>query len=769
MSLRALLPALLLIPILSCHPAAAQEAGYLGVAVCGECHAKERDLWRDSFHDRAMKEPTAQTVLGDFKDVEFSAHGVTSRFFKRDGRFFVRTDGPDGKLKDYPIRYTFGWYPLQQYLIEFPGGRLQSLGIAWDSRPKDQGGQRWFHLYPNEKMDQQNPLHWTGLDQTWNYQCADCHSTDLKKGYDAERNAYDTRFAEINVACEACHGPGSRHVAWAQAAIAAKASGTAPTQPAAPADPTLGLLVDLKDRDGGQWQTDPATGKPVRTVPRKSQTQNETCARCHSRRGRIWDDLTPGEPLHQGFRLALLEPALYFPDGQIKDEVYEFGSFIQSRMYHQGVVCSDCHEPHSLRLKAEGNAVCTRCHLAGTYDAQAHHHHTPGGTGAACTGCHMPKRTYMQVDPRFDHSLRVPRPDLSDRLGTPNACTTCHQDKDAAWATAAVAGWFPDSTRRGPHFGEALHAADTGAADAPARLLALAGDPGQPAIARASALDRLHEHPTPEAMLTVTRLLKDPDPLVRAAAVRMLDLADLRTRTEQAWPLLSDPARTVRLEATRVLAPLATQTMGPALAGQLDSALQEYVAAETVNADRPESNLNLGLIALAAGEPEVAERAYRGALALDPRFIPGHANLADLYRGQGREAEAQAQLRAGLAANPESADLHHALGLSLVRAKRLEAALTDLKRATELAPTHTRYAYVYAVALDGAGQTAEALPVLKAAADRDATNTEVLVALVQYHAKLGQREAASAWLDRLAAAAPGDPAVEQLRASLPRQ
>ncbi len=286
------------------------------------------------------------------------------------------------------------------------------------------------------------------------------------------------------------------------------------------------------------------------------------------------------------------------------------------------------------------------------------------------------------------------------------------------------------------------------------------------AIARASALERLHEHPSPDAMLTVPRLLKDPDPLVRAAAVRYLDRTDLRTRTEQAWPLLTDPARTVRLEATRVLAPLATQTMGADLASQLDSALQEYVAAESVNADRPEANLNLGLIALTAGEPEVAERAYREALALDPRFIPAHANLADLYRGQGREAEAQAQLRAGLAVDPESADLHHALGLSLVRAKRLDAALSDLKRATELAPTNNRYAYVYAIALDGAGQTAEALPILAAAAERDAANTELLVALVQYHAKLGQREAATAWLDKLAAVTPGDPAVEQLRGSL---
>ncbi len=739
---------------------AAEESGYLGVKVCAECHPQETARWRDSFHDRAMKEPSAQTVLGDFGNTAFEAHGVKSRFYRRDGRYWVRTDGPDGTLHDYPVRYTFGWYPLQQYLIEGQGGRLQALGIAWDSRPKDQGGQRWFHLYPHEKMDHTHPLHWTAADQTWNYQCADCHSTDLKKQYDPERNRYDTRFAEINVACEACHGPGARHVAWARAAADAKAAGNTP-----PADPTLGLSAGLKDHDGGTWGLDPATGKPVRTPARTSQLQVETCGRCHARRGRIWDDTHPGESLHQGYRPTLLESALYFPDGQIKDEVYEYGSFTQSRMYHQGVVCSDCHDPHSLKPKAPGNAVCTRCH-GGTYDGPAHHHHPRGAPGAACTDCHMPRRTYMQVDPRLDHSLRIPRPDLSERLGTPNACNTCHQGQDAAWAAAAVAGWFPDQTRRGPHFGEVLHAADTGAPDAPARLLALAGDPAQSAIVRASALARLAQHPSPDAGPTIARLIADPDPQVRAAAVRTLEHADLRTRAELAWPLLADPVRTVRLEAARVLAPLNTQTMGGALAGQLDAALKEYVAAEMVNADRPEANLNLGLIALAAGEEAVAERAYRDALVLDPRFVPAHVNLADLYRAQGREAESEAQLRTGLAAAPDSADLHHALGLARVRARRMDAALADLARAAELAPANTRFAYVHAVALDSAGRTPEAVTVLEATSRRNPGDREVLTALVQFSAKTGNREAAAAWLDRLAAAAPGDPAVERLRASL---
>ncbi len=722
-------------------------AEYVGSALCTRCHEAQASAWRGSHHDLAMLEASEKTVLGDFNDAEISAHDVTSRFFRAHGGFYVRTDGPDGKLHDYPIRYTFGWYPLQQYLIEFPRGRLQSLGLAWDSRSKEDRGQRWFHLYPDETMDHRHPLHWTGRDQTWNYQCAECHSTNLKKNYDVQADSYRTTFSEVNVACEACHGPGSGHIEWAAAAEQG---------PARREDADKGLVVDLADRDGGPWNSDAEGGKPRRTEPREDHTQVELCARCHSRRGQIRAAYEHGKRLGNTHRLALLDDHLYFPDGQIKDEVYVYGSFIQSRMYRAGVTCSDCHDPHSLQLRVEGNAVCGGCHQPARYDAKGHHHHEPDSAGAACIACHMPQRVYMVNDERADHSLRVPRPDLSPKLGTPNACNGCHDDKPPEWAADAVAAWHPDSAYRGPHFGETLHAAATGAPDAGDRLLGLAVDRSAPGIARASAVDRLRSHAEPRHLFTIQRLLADDDPLVRAASVRFFEIADAPTRVDKVWPLLEDPDRVVRLEAARVLAPLLRQPLPDPYRRQLKRAMEEYTQAQRANADRPESHLNLGLIAFATGDASQAEQAYGTALQLDPAFAPGYVNLADLYRQQGRDAEGERVLRSGIEAVPDNADLQHALGLSLVRQKRLDESLPYLGRAAALGEERPRYAYVYALALQGAGDVPKALDVLSEADKRHPGHREILVTLVTTYRDQGDLEQARRYADELVERYPQD-------------
>jgi len=695
-------------------------ADYIGSSGCAQCHETETKAWRGSHHDLAMAEASTEMVLGDFNNVEFTAHGITSRFYRKNGKYYVHTDGPDGKMHDYAIRYTFGWYPLQQYLIELPRGHVQSLGLAWDSRSKEEGGQRWFHLYPEEKVDYRNRLHWTQREQTWNYQCAECHSTNLQKNYNLEKDSYRTIWSEIDVACEACHGPGSQHAAWAE---------QAKQNPAIKRKSDKGLVIDLADRDGATWTIDAKSGKPRRSIPRENHTQIELCARCHSRRGQIWADYEYGKPLGNTHRLALLDEHLYYPDGQIKEEVYVYGSFIQSRMYQAGVTCNDCHEPHSLLLRAKGNALCGRCHLSARYDTPAHHHHETGTAGAACTSCHMPQRTYMVIDARADHSMRVPRPDLSVKLDTPNACTTCHADQKAEWAANAVAAWYPASPYRGPHYGETLHAAVTGSSDAAERLSALAADASQPGIVRATAIDYLRNYAEPQQLPLIQTLLNDKDPLIRAAAVRFLEVTDLRTRVDQGWLLLDDPDRVVRLDATRILAPLLRQQLPEQFRSQLERSIEEYVQAQQVNAERPESHLNLGLIAITMGDAQKAEQEYRTALHLDSTFVPGYINLADLYRQLGQDAAGEKLLHEGIAAASDHADLHYALGLLLVRQKRLDEALPYLRQASTLAEDNPRYIYVYALALEGAGKKQQALTVLTQANQRHPGNPEIMAAL----------------------------------------
>ncbi|RPI13494.1 MAG: hypothetical protein EHM60_08995, partial [Lysobacterales bacterium] len=376
-------------------------ASYVGTASCAACHADEHARWQSSQHAVAMQHATGETVLGDFSGVRQKHAGVTSEFFRRDDRYVVRTDGPDGRLAEFEVRYTFGVYPLQQYLVELPRGHVQALPYAWDVRPKAEGGQRWFHLYPGERIDHEDELHWTRRQQNWNYMCADCHSTAVRKNYDAASDAYATTYEEISVGCEACHGPGGRHVALAQAA----AERGATLQQS-------GFAVTFDERRGVGWVIDPATGNAKRTTPRTTEKELDVCGQCHARRSQFSDDYRPGDPLLDHYRGSILSAGLYHVDGQQRDEVFNWGSFLSSRMYAQGVTCSDCHDPHDGKLRAPGNATCAQCHDAAKYDSPDHHFHAAGSAGAACAACHMKPETYMVIDGRHDHSFRIPRPDL---------------------------------------------------------------------------------------------------------------------------------------------------------------------------------------------------------------------------------------------------------------------------------------------------------------------------------------------------------------------
>lgn len=711
------------IPPVLVQPPIQTDVSYVGRHACAGCHAEQDRLWRGSRHDLAMQEASDETVLGNFRDAEFRKDGVVTRFFRQGGHYMVHTDGPDGKPADFEIRYTFGFTPLQQYLVELPGGRLQALSIAWDSRPKERGGQCWFHLYPNEKIDHTDELHWTKRSQNWNFMCAECHSTNLQKNYDPASRTYNTTASEIDVACEACHGPGSNHVAWAE-----RKRGYERTDAG-----TRGLTVLLNDRQGVQWTIDPESGNAWRGAPRGSEQEIQVCARCHARRAQLSGDYRHG-PLMDTHLPSLLQETLYHAGGQIEGEVYEYGSFLQSRMYAAGVICSDCHEPHSLKLRATRNGVCLQCHNKNKYDTEKHHFHRTGSDGAQCVNCHMPAKTYMVIDPRRDHSFRVPRPDLSARLGTPNACANCHANKPARWAADKVRQWYGHDPKGYQNYTETLQAARTRAIDAEARLLALLRDKEQPAIARATAAGELSQWLSENSLPVLSEALGDADPRVRAAAVESLAPLPPEQLWQLAHPLLRDSVRAVRMLAAGALAGISIEQVPPSEQADFSKAIDEYLASLSFNADEPAALVNLGNFHAARGESAQAEQAYREALAIDLDWLPAYVNLADLFRQTKRDREGEALLREGLARQPKAAILHHSLGLLQVRRKRLPAALASLKRAVELTPDDARFSYVYAVALHGAGRAREARIIVESALKR----------------------------------APGDPALNELRSLLTR-
>jgi len=735
----------------------ATRASYIGRAACAECHAREDALLVDTDHERAMQEATPATVLGDFASTTFTKDDVTTTFFRRDDRFVTRTDGPDGRPAEYEIAYVFGVDPLQQYLVRFGDGRLQALPIAWDTRPRAAGGQRWFHLYPHETIKAGDPLHWTGRFQNWNHMCAECHLTNARKGYDAATGTFATTWSEMGVSCEACHGPGSLHAGWARQAR---------TTPDLARPAALGLAAALGDDDGGFWLMDSASGQAHRTPPRRSRAEIETCARCHARRFTLSEDVAPGRSLLDTHRPALLTPLLYQADGQILDEVFEYGSFLQSRMYANGVSCRDCHDPHSQARVAVGSAVCATCHLPERFDTPAHHHHAAGSPGSRCVDCHMPRRLYMVVDGRRDHGFRVPRPDLAAAIGATNACNDCHADRSPDWAAHAIAGWT-NGKPRPAHWSEVLAAGRGHLAGAPARLVALVQDTGQPEIVRATALDLMSEQMTPAALQAAAAAAADPGPLVRLAAVQTFEAVPPDERITTLAPRLSDPVRGVRIEAARLLATAPAATLGPAAAAAHDAALTEYVAAQALVADRPEGVLNMAVLAAERGDAAGAERLYREALRQSPEVAAIYVNLADLYREQERDEEGERLLRDGLgrAAQPE-ADLHQALGLVLVRRGRPEEALPELRRAATLDPEQARYAFIYAVALRDAGRNDEAARVLAKARARHPGNRDLLFTLALTLRDLGRVDAARAAARDLAAAFPDDTEAARLAAGM---
>jgi tetratricopeptide (TPR) repeat protein len=711
---------------------------YVDNATCLGCHEAQASLWRASHHAKAMAAPSADSVRADFGGTEFRHQGVTSRFVRRDGRFVVRTDGPDGKPAEFDVAWTFGHAPLQQYLLALPGGRLQALQVAWDV-PRA----RWFHLLPDERAPAGDVLHWTGRYQNANTMCLSCHTTGFEKRYDAAADTFASTWKEPNVSCQSCHGPGERHVQWARTARDRRSDASPPGE-------RYGLAVDFRARG--------AAG------------QVEVCAACHSRRTELTATPVPGEPRLDHYLPSLLRPGLYHADGQQDDEVFVDGSYRQSRMYQMGVGCTDCHDAHTGRRTKPGNAVCTQCHApqgdprfpsaARDYDSPKHHFHAAESAGARCEACHMPAKTYMRIQPRPDHSLRVPRPDLSVKLGTPDACTQCHTDRSAQWAADRVAAWYGPNRRQERHFGEVFAAARAGRPDALAETAAIAADRGRPAIVRATALDVLRNEPRIGDTVRI-EATRDPDPEVRAAAADSLEALAPAPRLHGLGPLLTDPIRAVRIAAARSLSSLPPGQLDAVLRPAYEVALGEYLAAQQVSLDMPGARLNLAIVHQNAGRGDEAERHYLAALRIDPDFTPARANLARMYNAAGRNADAERVLTEGLARQPGIAELQYSLGLLLAEDKRLPEAARALEKAAALLPERAKVHYNLGLALQQLGRRPAAEAALLRAQRLDPSDPATAYALAVFHAQGAQWEQALAWGETLQRLSPGDPQVRQ--------
>jgi len=719
---------------------AVPEATFVADRECHTCHQSQHQSWLGSHHHLAMQPATPEFVKGNFEDSTFTHHGVTTRFFQRDGSYFVNAEGSDGALTDFEVKYVFGVEPLQQLLIEFDRGRMQCLTVAWDTI-----GERWFSLY-EERFPAEDPMHWTGLQQNWNYMCAECHSTDLRRGWDDTEAAYDTTWKEISVGCQACHGPGSLHVDWAATADAS----------AVKDDDRKGLAVSLD-------------GNP--------RTQIESCARCHSRRSLVSDRYHAGDRFLDHYELQLPNEPLYHVDGQIRDEVYVYGSFLQSKKVTRGVRCSDCHDPHSARLVAEGNALCVRCHsenppaqfptiVKQPYDDVSHHHHPAGGPGTNCVDCHMLERTFMVVDPRRDHSFRIPRPDLSDKLGTPNACTDCHSDRDAAWAAAAIAEWTGGAELL-PHWSEAIVAGG-------ARLDSLVRDLDVAGIVRATALERRLQAPDAALLDLVTGALEDPDALVRVVAVRGVETAlpsgappaAVNRKKVLLVPRLVDEVRLVRVEAARVLTTVPRGLLSEDEAASFDRAFEETIARHRALFDRPDGHFNLALLRDNLGDPEAAAHEYRVALERDASFLPARFNLATLLSRLGRHDEAERELLAVVEDDPLNGEAHYSLGLLRAEMGRTADAAVSLDRAARFLEGRSRVRYNLALCLQQLDRLDEAEAAMQDARRIDPADADILYAIALLLARRGRLEEAREATHELLLLGPADPRARELLRNL---
>ena len=689
---------------------------FTGSHSCIECHQNEYSSWEKSHHRHAMAIATDSSVLGDFKNVYYNDGTRTHRFFKENGKFYVNTLGPNGKMSDFEITHTFGYVPLQQYLIPFENGKFQCLHIAWDTEKK-----KWFNMSKmvySEDIHHHDWLHWTNQAQNWNGMCAECHSTNLNKNYYHLIDSFATSYSEISVGCEACHGPASEHVKWAQLPVSARW-----------ADTTMGLMV--------------------KTNSINTEQQVNLCMRCHSRRGQFADFKHEYGHIYDYLTTSVLDENWY-PDGQILDEDYVYHSFIQSKMYDAGVKCSDCHDVHSGERYFEGNRLCYQCHTQDYYGTNRHHFHKdygePGeplridskvvnvGEGAQCVNCHMPAKYYMGIDLRNDHSLRVPRPDLSEKTRSPNACNQCHTDKAITWATEHFTQWY--GKKRKPHYGETIALAREQKPEAEHLLIQLVNNELNPLVVRATGIELLGGYYSDTAQLTLIGYLDSPLPELRQSAIKVFNGNTLDDYLRYVTPLLKDPYRAIRSQAAIKLSVVPLKQIPQKYHADFQNALKEFKENNEYMADFTSGRMNLGIMYGNVGDYGKAKINYQKAISTDSAFIPAKVNLALVHNALGENKEAISIYENIVQKNPEFEAVYFSLGLLFAEEKQYEKSVKYLELAAERTPGDDRVFYNLGLIYQQLNEHEKALVKLKQAHSLKNENFDYLYALCFYHANI---------------------------------
>jgi tetratricopeptide (TPR) repeat protein/nitrate/TMAO reductase-like tetraheme cytochrome c subunit len=633
---------------------------FTGDQACKSCHNTEYNDWLQSHHYKAMLPANDSTVEGDFNNSTFTADGVTSRFFKKDGNFFINTQGEDGKNHDYEIKFTFGFTPLQQYLVEFPGGRMQTTRVSWDTKQK-----KWFHQFPNQKIKTSDWLHWTGNAQNWNTMCASCHSTNLQKNYNIDEDNYNTTYSVLNVSCESCHGPGKLHLDF----------------------------VNSDDYKKGEK----IPGTYLQLNKGAAQlAQINRCAPCHARKSDISASLIQSDEIMDNYIPEIPTTEHFHADGQVNDEDYIYTSFLQSKMFRRDVKCSNCHNPHSGKILFAANQLCLQCH-AKTYDDPSHTFHPAGITASECKSCHMPGKIYMGNDLRHDHGFRVPRPDLTVKYGTPNACGGCHNNKPAQWLADAVVKWYgPD---RKYHFADDLVPGSKQDQQSEAHLVKLLGDTSVPEIVKAAAASYLGGIPTQKSIAALLNCLSEKDAQVRYRALRSLSNFPAANWEAYVGPLLSDKVRAVRIAAADLFITIPNQQLPAQYADAFNSArreLQNYLAYQ---ADFSVGNVMLADHYLRLQDYYNAEKFYLRGLKKDSLMNYARLNLSTVYNSQGKNDQALKVLEDAAKIDKTNDRIFYNLGLLYYEMKNIPSAEIFFSKAVALKSGNPRVYYNYGLLL----------------------------------------------------------------------